>query len=133
MVEGPAHIRSTRAHRIVGSRPNAAQIITFVGVEILVFGADERLFDHRWDRLSRCEKPAFLRELINDPAFARIYSADRGRLILRKAFMAGQVAPIHPEHRPHGQRYHRRTHSDGGENPTEEGQNEPKHDRSHLF
>mmetsp|Transcript_27362 Transcript_27362/g.50217 ORF Transcript_27362/g.50217 Transcript_27362/m.50217 type:complete len:207 (+) Transcript_27362:201-821(+) len=130
---GPAHIAAPRAHRVISRSPDPAQIVPFVGIEILVLGTDKRLLDHVGDCIGRRKQAAFLRKLIDDLPLAGIDTADGGGLVLGQGFVAGQVPAIHPEDRPDGQRNHGDAHGDRCEDPAEEGQNKPEHDRPHLF
>ena len=122
-----AHILAPCAHRIYSRCPDAAQVIAFVSIEVLVLGRDEGLFDQRRDRIGRREQAAFLGEFVNQPPLPRINPANRRRRVLRKGFVAGQIAAIHPEHRADGQRDHTDAHGEGGKNTPEERQDQTKH------
>ena len=122
-----AHVLAPCAHCIHRSGTDAAQVIAFVDVEVLVFGRDEGLFNQGRDRVGRREQAAFLGEFVDQPPLPRINPADRRGRVLRKGFVAGQIAAIHPEHRADGQRDHTDAHGEGGKNTPEERQDQTKH------
>jgi len=129
MVEAPRSFLATGQDGIAEGGGHARHVIAVVGVEILVLGADEGVFDDIGDVLDRHEEAAFLREFVDDAAFAGIDAADGGGRVLRKAFVRRQVARIHPEDRADGQRAEQDAQRDGGEDCPEEGPDEPKHAR----
>ena len=116
----PAQFLPARQDRIAEGGGHAGDIIAVMGVEILVLGGDEGVLHQIGDILDRHEKPPFLREFVDDAAFAGIDAADRGGGVLRQAFMAGQVAGIHPEDRADGQRAEQDAQRDGREDGPEE-------------
>ena len=124
---GAAHVLAARLHRLDTGGDDAARVIAGVVVEILVLGRDEGLFDQVGDLFGGGEKPAFLGELIDHPAFTGIDPADCRRLVLGQRFVAGQIAAIDPEDRADRQCDGRGPHGDHGENATKERKDEPQH------
>ncbi len=61
-----------------------------VFVEVLVLGADEGVLHHVGISSIGTKRAAFLREFVDDPPFAGIDAADRGRRVLCKAFVDGR-------------------------------------------
>ena len=96
-------------------------------VEILVFRRDERLLDQVRYRVGRREQAALLGEFVNQTALTGVNPADRWWRIGRKGFVAGQIAPVHPENRTNSEGNHAYRHGQGGKNTPEERQDHPKH------
>ena len=124
---GTPHVLAARDDRIARRSGNAGHIIAFVLIEILVLGADEGFLHQIGNVLDGREQTPFFGEFIDDPPFAGIDPADRGRGILRQAFMAGQVAAIHPEDRPHRQGSKKQAQCQGCEDRSEKRPDEPDH------
>ena len=76
-----------------------------MGIEILVLGADEGLFDKVRDILGRGEQAALAGEFVNDAPLARINPADRRRGVIGKRFMARQILAVNVENRTDAERY----------------------------
>ncbi len=93
-------------------------------IEILVLGRNERLFDQIGNVFGGGEQTAFDSEFINDPAFAGINPTDRLWLILRQAFMAGQVFAIDPKDRTDAKRDNSRAKRHKREKSAKNGKDE---------
>ena len=124
---GTPHVLPARDNRIARRSGDAGHIIAVVAVEILILGADERLFHQIRNIFDGREQPPLFGEFVDDPPFAGIDPADRGRGILRQAFVAGQVAAIHPKHRPHRQSSKKRPQCQGGKDRSEKRPDKPDH------
>lgn len=98
-----------------------------MGVEILVLGADERLFHQVGNRVRRGKQPPFTGKFVDDLALTAVNAADGGRGILRKAFMAGQIAAIDIENRANAQRNGQQAHGQGRKDTAEKRQDESEH------
>ena len=121
----PARIAPAAANCLKTRRNHSRDIIAFVGEKMLVLGRHEGEFHQIGHIFDRHEKAAFLGKFVNHPAFARIYPADGGGGILRKAFMAGQAFGIHPEYTAHGNRPEQKPKGDRREDSPKERRNKP--------
>ena len=118
---------AARLDRLQRRCRDPAGVISFVDVKILVFGGNEGLFHKIRDVFGRDKQAAFLREFVDQVAFAGIDSADGRRLVLCQRFVAGQVTAVHPEHAAHGQREHGNGQRHKAEDAPEKGKDEPDH------
>ncbi len=85
---GAAHILPARDHGLDKGRRHAADVIAGVGIEILVLGGNEGVFDDLGDFLDRREEAALDGKLVDDLAFAGIDPADRLGRVLRQRLIA---------------------------------------------
>ena len=69
-----------------------------MGIEILVLGANERLFHHVGDVFGGRKQAAFDGKFVDDLSFARIDPANRLGRVLRQRVIGRQIAAIHVKH-----------------------------------
>ena len=100
-----------------------------MGVEISVFGTDERVLHQIRELIGWREEAAFARELIDEPSFTRIDPADGWRCVACQLSRAGQIAAVYPQHCSEQKSDQDRAVREQSEDRAEERKNEAEHER----